>query len=270
VRRLTILRRTVVLVLVAAAGAALTGVARAARFKVAFSGHDTLAWSVAPGPECTRSGSGQQTIEFADARPVTAQIGQLRVRGHVIVVFGRRHEGGLSVPGTASVTRSDETILSPGRCDPMPAKDCGARPLPHFSPMVWSAENGGLALHGEYWRDQPDAPFLNCMGFQTPENEAANEGSYSGWHFGDELPRRINEQGEAGDIASRPLSPTSLHIGHTYRFAVHRVIQLSGADLHGYVIWPNGREGPAVSEVLGGETTVTDNVSWQITLRRLS
>jgi hypothetical protein len=264
------LRRTLLPVLATAASAAPAGVAQAARVRVSFSGQDTLAWSVAAGRECTRFGSGRQTVTFADRRPVTAQMGALRARGHTLVVFGRAHEGALSVPGTASVTRVDETTLSPGNCDPMPAKDCGVRALPQFFPTVWSAENGGLALHGEYWRDEPDAPFLNCMGFQTPESAAGNERPYSGWHFGDELPRRINSDNEAGDIASKPLSPASLRIGHTYRFVAHRVIQLSGGDLHGYVIWPDGREGPAVSEVLGGETTVTDNVSWQITLKRLS
>jgi hypothetical protein len=254
-------------VLVVVASAGLASAASAARFKVTFAGRDTMAWSVAAGPECTRAGSGRQTVEFAATQPVIAQIGQLRApaRGRgLVLVFRRAHEGALTVPGKATVTRVDETILSPGQCDPMPAKDCASKPLPQFFATVWGSDSGGLALHGEYWRDEPEAPFENCMAFQTPENEAGHEAPYAGWEFGDEIPRQ-----ETGDISSRPLSPARLRIGHTYKFTAHRILQLSDASLPGYVIWPNGRAGSTASELLGGDTTVTDNVSWQITLERV-
>ncbi len=253
------------LAVLAAGGAA--GAADAARFTVSFAGRDTLAWSIAPGPECTRAGSGVQTVEFASTHPVTAQIGQLRapVRSRTpVLVFGRKHEGALTVPGRATITRTDETTLSLGRCDPMPPKDCGSKQLPQFSPSIWGSDNGGFALHAEYWRDEPEAPYGNCMAFQTPENEAGHEAPYTGWEFGDEIPRQEN-----GDVSSRPLSPARLHIGRTYKFTGHRVIQLDDSGLPGYVIWPNGRAGDVASELLGGEATVTDNVSWQITLKRV-
>jgi hypothetical protein len=143
----------------------------------------------------------------------------------------------------------------------MPAKDCASEPLPHFVPTIWGADNGGFALHGSYWQFQPDAPFSNCLGFQTPENLVGNGRAYSGWQFGDSIPSR-----ETGDMAARPLSPQRLSIGRTYRFAAHRVIQLSDGDLHGYVMSPNGVAGYLL---LGGDTSITDNVSGQITLKRL-
>ncbi len=260
-------RKTVVAALAAVAAAGQAGAADAARFKVTFSGRDTQTWSVAAGPECTRAGSGRQAVEFAAAHPVTAQIGQLhaRARGHsLVLVFGRAREGALTVPGEATVTRVDETTLSPGQCDPMPPKDCGSRPLPQFFPTIWGSDNGGLALHGEYWRDEPEAPFENCLAFQTPEDADGNSTPYTGWEFGDEIPRQ-----EHGDIATRPLAPASLRIGRTYRFTAHRTIQLSGANLAGFVIWPNGRAGNTASEVLGGETSITDDISWQIALTRV-
>lgn len=260
-------RKAVVAVLAATAAAGQAGAAQAARFRVSFSGRDTLAWSVAAGPECTRAGSGSQTVEFASTHPVTTRIGRLRApaRSRVpVLVFGRAREGAVTVPGTATVTRVDETTLSPGQCDPMPAKDCGSKPLPQFFPTIWGSDSGGLALHGEYWRDEPEAPFENCMAFRTPENEAGHEAPYTGWEFGDQIPRQEN-----GDVSSRPLSPARLRVGRTYHFAAHRIIQLSGADLPGYVIWPNGRAGATASELLGGETTATDNVSWQIALTRV-
>jgi hypothetical protein len=164
-------------------------------------------------------------------------------------------------PGKATVARVDDTTLSPGACDPMPAKDCGSKSLLHFVPTIWGADSGGFALHGSYWQFQPDAPFDNCLGFQTPKNLAGNGGTYNGWQFGDSIPWR-----ETGDIATRPLSPQKLRVGRTYRFAAHRVIQLTDADLHGYVMSPNGVAGYLL---LGGQTSITDNVSWQITLKRL-
>jgi hypothetical protein len=261
-------------------GAALAGViasilaagvaagAPAARFTVTFAGHDTLVWSVAAGRECTRSGPGHQGVEFADAHPVTTQIGRLRAPARSrrpVLVFGSGHEGGLDVPGKATVTRVDETTLSPGRCNPMPAKDCAGKPLPRFFPTIWGSDSGGFALHGPYWKDEPEAPFGNCLSMQTPENLAHNEVPYTGWQFGDQLPWR-----EHGDIVTRPLSPGRLHLGRTYKFAAHRVIQLTDADLHGYVIFSNGLGGTMGGEVLGGETVITDNISWEITLKRVA
>jgi hypothetical protein len=239
--------------------------AGAARFKVTFAGTDTLSWSVAAGPECTRSGSGRQTVHFADTHPVTAQIGRLRApaRSRVpVIVFGPRPEGALAVPGSATVTRSDESTLSPGQCNPMPAKDCASKPLPEFVPMIWGSDNGGFALHAEYWPEAPAAPFANCLSLQTPVNLLGTETPYDGWMFGDELPWR-----RTGDIATPPLTPGRLRVGHSYRFAAHRIVRLTDADIHGYAIFFNGREGPA--EVLGGEKSISDDVFWQVTLKRV-
>jgi hypothetical protein len=240
--------------------------ASAARFRVTFAGRDALVWSVAAGRECTRSGTGHQTIEFAAAHPVIAQISQLHAPARsrrLVLVFGRAREGGLEAPGRASLTRVDETTLAPGQCDPMPAKDCGSRPLPRFFPTIWGSDSGGFALHGPYWRDEPEAPFRNCLSMQTPENLAHNEVPYNGWQFGDQIPWQ-----EHGDVVTRPLSPRSLRLGHTYSFAAHRVIQLTDSDLHGYTIFDNGLGGTS-GEVLGGEKSITDNISWQITLKRI-
>jgi hypothetical protein len=251
-----------IVLLVASIPAASAG---AARFRVTFAGSDTLTWSVPAGPECTRSGSGEQRVVFADTKPVTTLIGQVRApaRSRVpVLVFGSAHRGGLFASGRATLTRVDETTLSPGQCDPMPAKDCGSRPLPQFEPIIWGSDSGGFALHGEYWGEEPAPPFRNCLALQTPVNLLGTETPYTGWHFGEEIPRR-----DSGDIATRQVSPARLRLGQTYRFGVHRIIHLTDADVRGYAIVPNGREGPA--EVLGGEKTITDDISWQITLKRV-
>jgi hypothetical protein len=264
----------IVLAIVLAAG--YGEMADAARFAVSVRGRDTLAWSVEQAGSCVRGGSGRQTVEFANARPVTLQIGRESSRGSQVLVFQHEH-GGVFVAVHATVTREDNTTGSftfHEGCEPLPAKDCGTQPLPHFAPALSDDEQAGFTLHGPYY-PTGNPPFHNCLALVTPINLVGVESFYKGWEFGETLLSR-----EDATMATRPVSPQALQVGRTYRFAAHRIVHLSDGNLHGFVISDDGGSGspeieigqpetPRTDDTLGGGASITDNASWEITLKRV-
>jgi hypothetical protein len=243
--------------------AGTTAVAGAARFKITFAGQDTLTWKVAEAPgasaACGRSGSGSQVVRFAGAHSITTQIGPAPLPGHP-VGFGPRRETEIALPGRATMTRVDETTV-PAGCAPIPPKDCGTKPLPAFFPVLGAVGSNRVDLTGEYWRDVPEGPFGNCLALQTPEGLLGSETSYDGWNFGTVIPEKQNVQ-----VATQPFSLSRIGRGRTYRVGAHKSFGLSDHDLHGSAIFFNGVP-PAT--LLGGPASVSDSLSWQITLTRV-
>lgn len=251
--------------------------ANAARFTVSVRGSDVLAWTVGQAGECGRSGSGQQTVEFSDTHPVTVKIARVPSRGGQWLVFGREH-GGVMIPSQGTATRTDNTTGSftyREHCESIPAKDCGTQPLTGFEPSVLSNDHAGFTLTAPYWQ-YGEPPFHNCIALITPVNLVGNEQPYTGWDFGDQMLTR-----DEGTMATRPVSPQALRVGRTYHFAAHKVFHLSDGELHGYVISDNGGSGsPDVElgepeaaqagDTLGGDRSITDTVSWVVTLKRVS
>jgi hypothetical protein len=247
----------------ALAGMVTASAAGAARFKIAFAGQDTLTWKVTEGPgasaACGRSGLGSQVVRFADAHPITTQIGPAPQSGHP-VGFGPKRETELALPGRATMTRVDETTV-PAGCTPIPVKDCGAKPLPAFFPVLGAVGSNRVDMTAEYWRDVPEGPFGNCLALQTPEGLLGSETFYHGWSFGTVMPENANVR-----VATPPLSLSRISRGRTYRVGAHTSFGLSDHDLHGSAIFFNG---VPPGTLLGGPASVSDSLSWQITLTRV-
>jgi hypothetical protein len=276
----------------------VAGSAEAARFIVTLRGHDSLAWNVATPGDCGRSGNGLQSVDFhaTDRHPV--QISQVRVRvgGRLATVLEFGGLGSLTMDGQGTIRRQDNTTgFYPARdgCAPIPPKDCGTQQLTHpfgggdarpgFEAMIWSNRHAGLAVEASYWGVPPslaDAPFGNCMALMTPISLIHNgsQRDYVGWQFGDQMLLLMNSLNYDYAPASRTVSPTKMRIRHSYDFAVSKQVRLTDAGLSPWwEIGANGGDGSGDTPTeqspgadLGGNRSITDTLSWQITLKRVS
>ena len=250
--------------------------ADAALFTVSVHGRDSVTWSVGQAGQCGRSGSGQQTVEFSAAHPVTVQIARVPLRGGQRLVFGHGR-GGVRIAVRGTVSRTDNTTGSftyRQHCAPIPAKDCATKALSRFEPSLQSDGHAGFTLVGSYW-PPGQTPFHNCIGLATPVSLVGTARAYTGWEFGEGLPVR-----DHGTVATLPVLPQALDVGGTSRFTAHKLIRLHPAGLPGFMIsddggseaagvQPGSPEARQSDNTLGGDRSIADTVSFEVALKRL-
>ena len=112
------------------------------------------------------------------------------------------------------------------------------------------------------------------MALQTPVPLLDRPVIYNGWVFGEAILSNPN----GPTLTTARVSPQSLRVGRTYHFRARKVFRLRDSDLHNnFVIDSNGGLGdPNIPQeespgnMLGGDRSIVDTVSWEIVLKRLS
>ena len=281
--------------IIVAAGALPTSAiaAKAPRFAVSVSATDVQDWTVAnPATGCTRYGSGRQTVRFASKHAVLVSIRERRTPPKKETGLFFTGPGAvnytLSMAGKGTVTREDGTVYTPpdpGQpCDAAAAaRDCGARALedvrnyrgqfglddPERFHLTLLNQRDHLVLQSLYWESEESA-FANCLALTTPEGCCADQPPFwNGPMLGDQLY-------DGADAPMTPrVHPLALRRGHTYRFRAtgHYTLRVDPN------VTLNSRFGHGKFELmssgiprgdLGSPRSVTQTITWVVTLRRVA